>query len=159
MPPLPKHLRPRWRYLAVHVESWPDAELRRRSFQGQVWQAARSLFGDAGAARLDLTVIRFAFDDGTGHAIVRTRRGETDDARAAIATVAAIDEQPIGLRVAGISGTVRACEEKYLGRRTEATEQRTVAFDDAERRAAVRDERVDVGEDGAYAGATTLDLQ
>ena len=70
----------------------------------------------------------------------------------------AVDEEPIGLFVSGISGTVRACEEKYLGRRAEFTEQRTVDFDDAERRATVRATRVDVAVDGADVGATTLDL-
>jgi len=158
MPPLPKHLRPRWRYLAVRLETWPDAELTRRRFQAAAWTAARELYGDSGAARLDLTVIRFESSDGTGEAIVRTRRGETDGARAVLATIAAVDEEPIGLFVAGISGTVRACEEKYLGRRAESTEQRTVDFDDAERRATVRATRVDVAVDGADVGATTLDL-
>lgn len=159
MPPLPKHLRPRWRYLAVRLETVPDGELTRRSFQGAVWQAARTLVGDAGAAGLDLTVIRFSAADGDGEAVVRTRRGETDDARAVLASIRTVDGDPVGLRVVGISGTVRACEEKYLGRHAEATEQRTVVFDDAERRAAVRDDRVDVRVDGTDVGATTLDLQ
>lgn len=159
MPPLPKHLRPRWRYLAVCIETHPGADVTRRSFQAAAWRAARDLFGDDGAAGLDLIIVRFTAGDGAAEAIVRTRRGETDDARAALATIRSVDGDPVGLRVAGISGTVRACEEKYLGRRAELTEQRTVTFDDAERRAAVRDDRVDVRVDGLEVGATTLDLQ
>ncbi len=159
MAPLPKHLRPRWRYLAVRVESWPDASPNRRSFQAAAWHAARELYGDAGAAGLDLTVVQFDFSAGTGHAIVRTRREETSEARAVVTTIDAVDGVDVGLHVAGISGTVRACEESYLGRRAESTEQRTVVFDDEERRAAVRGSRVDVGEDRDVVGATTLDLQ
>ncbi|MFC6754912.1 ribonuclease P, partial [Halorubrum tibetense] len=30
---LPKHLRPRWRYLALGIEAWPDADVDRRAFQ------------------------------------------------------------------------------------------------------------------------------
>ena len=29
---LPKHLQPRWRYLAVRIESWPDADIDREYF-------------------------------------------------------------------------------------------------------------------------------
>ena len=47
---LPKYLRPRWRYLAVELESWPDADVDRRSFQRELWFAAQNLLGDAGSA-------------------------------------------------------------------------------------------------------------
>jgi ribonuclease P/MRP protein subunit POP5 len=111
---LPKHLQPRWRYLAVAVETWPDADLDRRSFQRAVWYAAQNLVGDAGSAELDLSVLRFDHDDGTGHAVVRARRGEVDRARAVLACVDDVGGVEVGLRIAGVSGTVRACEEKYL---------------------------------------------
>ena len=43
---LPKHLQPRWRYLAVELEAWPDADFDRRDFQRSVWFAAQNLLGD-----------------------------------------------------------------------------------------------------------------
>lgn len=158
MPTLPKHLRPRWRYLAVEIDSWPDASLDRRALQGTLWAAARGLYGDVGAADLDLRVVHFEGDDGRWAAIVRIHRGERERARAAIASVGAIDDSPVGVRVCGASGTVRACEEKYIGSRREAPEHTDVAFADASGRAVARGERVDVRVDGAYVGATTLDL-
>ncbi|TKX77234.1 ribonuclease P, partial [Halorubrum sp. SD626R] len=45
---LPKHLRPRWRYVAVGIETWPDADVGRRAFQRALWYAAGNLVGDAG---------------------------------------------------------------------------------------------------------------
>ncbi|ELK49519.1 ribonuclease P protein component 2, partial [Haloferax sp. BAB-2207] len=51
---LPKHLRPRRRYLAVEVETWPDADLARGPFQRELWYAAQNLYGDAGSADADL---------------------------------------------------------------------------------------------------------
>ena len=104
---LPKHLQPRWRYLAVLIEGWPDTELDRDQFQRQLWYSAQNLFGDAGSADLDLSVVRFAFADGEGGAIVRTRRGEQSRGRAVVACVDSVDDQPVGLRVAGVSGTDR----------------------------------------------------
>ncbi|WP_115864305.1 Rpp14/Pop5 family protein [Halorussus litoreus] len=156
---LPKHLRPRWRYLAVAIEAWPDADLDRRSFQRSLWFAAQNLLGDAGSADADLTVLQFDFGDGTGAAIVRARHGHADEARAALACVDAIEGDPVGVRVSGISGTVRACEEKYLRRGGQFSAERKVVFGDAQRSAVVRGKRLDVRADGAFAGATELDFE
>jgi len=68
---LPKHLRPRWRYFAVGIETWPDADLGRRGFQRALWYAAGNLLGDAGSADADLTLLSFSHDGGEGEAIVR----------------------------------------------------------------------------------------
>jgi len=155
---LPKHLRQRWRYLAVELEAWPDAEIGRRAFQREVWFAAQNLVGDAGSAEVDLSVVRFSFGDGTGHAIVRARRGEVDRARAVLACLDGVDGAAVGVRVRGVSGTVRACEEKYIRRRPEPRYQRNVVFENAERRAVGRDGRIDVRADDAFVGATELDL-
>jgi len=156
---LPKHLQPRWRYLAVGIEAWPDAALDRGDVQRHLWYAAQNLHGDAVAADLDLRVLRFEFADGSGQAVVRTRRGEVDRARAALACLDEIDGDELGVRVRGVSGTVRGCEEKYIRGEPEATEERTVAFEDAERTAFVRSRRGDVRLETGFAGATPLDFE
>jgi ribonuclease P/MRP protein subunit POP5 len=153
---LPKHLRPRWRYLAVGLESWPDAAVSRGEFQRALWYAAGNLLGDPGSADVDLSVLEFAFAAGDGHAVVRVRRGEVDRARAAIACVDAVGDAPLGVRVRGVSGTVRACEEKYIRGPTEPSDERTVAFADADRRAVARGERLDVRVGSGFVGATDL---
>jgi ribonuclease P/MRP protein subunit POP5 len=155
---LPKHLRPRWRYLAVEVESWPEAALDRRAFQRALWFAAQNLLGDTGSAALDLTVERFDHEGGAGEAVVRTHRGETGRARAVLATVTAVDGSPVGLRVRGVSGTRTACEEKYMRGGPEARTQSHVAFAGADRPAHRRDGRVDVETEDGLVGATTLDI-
>jgi len=155
---LPKHLQPRWRYLAVRIESWPDADLDRDALQRELWYGAQNLVGDAGSAALDLSVMRFRVGEGGGQAVVRTRRGEVERARAVIACLGEVDGVPVGVRVGGVGGTVRACEEKYMGRGREDPDQRHVVFEDADRSASVWDGRVDVRTDDAFAGATTLDI-
>jgi ribonuclease P/MRP protein subunit POP5 len=156
---LPKHIRPRWRYLAVGLEGWPDATVDRRAFQRALWEAARALLGDPGSAAADLSVLSFAFDDGEGEAVVRARRGHVDEARAAVACLDAVDGHPIGVRIRGVSGTVRACEERYLGRRAGSNEERRVVFEDATREALTRADAVDVWLPDGFAGATMLDLR
>jgi ribonuclease P/MRP protein subunit POP5 len=155
---LPKHLRPRWRYLAVVIETWPDAELSRGAFQRELWYAAQNLYGDAGSAAVDLTVLGFEHGDGTGETVVRARRGEVERARAALACLDAVDGHPVGLRVRGVSGTVRACEERYLHGGAGAVEERHVVFEDADRTATARGDAVDVETPAGFAGATELDF-
>jgi ribonuclease P/MRP protein subunit POP5 len=156
--PLPKHLRARWRYLAVGVETWPDASLSRRTLQRHVWYAAQNLLGDVGSAALDLTVVSADVSGGAGGMVVRTYRGEVDRARAVLATLGSVDGHEVGLRVRGVSGTIRGCEEKYMRGQPEKPDQRDVVFRDEERSASVRDGRVDVRTGGRFTGATTLDL-
>ncbi|MFB6141827.1 MAG: Rpp14/Pop5 family protein [Halorientalis sp.] len=155
---LPKHLRPRWRYLAVAIETPPDATFGREAFQRGCWTAARALLGDAASADLDLSVVTFERAGPVGQAVVRTRRGETDRARAALACVDSVDGDPVGVRVTGTSGTVRACEEKLIQRPGEP-ERRTVAFEGTDRDAVAWDGRVDVATGSGYAGAATPDCQ
>ncbi|MFW6000599.1 MAG: Rpp14/Pop5 family protein [Halorubrum sp.] len=156
---LPKHLRPRWRYLAVGIETWTGAEIGRRAFQRALWYSAGNLIGDAGSADADLTLLSFAHGDGTGEAVVRVRHGHVSDARAAIACVSEVDGEPVGILVRGISGTVRACEERYMGRATASSTQRDVAFEGGERSAAVRGDACDVRTDSGPVGATMFDTE
>lgn len=115
---LPKHLQPRWRYLAVAIETSPTAEVGRRAFQRELWYAGQNLLGGPGGADADLRVMRFSVSEGAGGAIVRVRRGQVDAGRAAIACIDEVDGYPLGLRVTGVSGTVDACSENYLGSAT-----------------------------------------
>jgi len=142
----------------VGLESWPEATADRESLQRQIWQEARQLLGETGSAELDLTVVSGDVSGGTGEAIVRTRRGELERARAVLACLTRVDGDPIGLRVRGVSGTVRACEEKYMGRQPKVA-QRDVVFRNATRSACVRGDRVDVRTGDGFTGATTLDLE
>ena len=156
---LPKHLRPRWRYLAVGLESWADADVGRRAFQRELWFATQNLVGDAGSAELDSRVLHFSFENGDGEAVIRVRRGEVQRLRGALATVSAVDGHPIGLSVRGVSGTVRACEEKYIRRPKVPIEERNVAFDDTARPAVARNDRIDVELPDGRVGATALDIR
>lgn len=156
---LPKHLQPRWRYLVVTAETWPSVQLDRKPFQRALWYSAQNLLGDSGSAALDLSVFRFRSDTGVAEAVLRTHRGEVDRARAVVACVDRVDDDPVGLCVRGVSGTVRACEEKYMGRRRVNTEERDVAFEETEQPAVVRGDRVDVRVEHGFVGATALETE
>lgn len=155
---LPKHLRPRWRYLGVALETWADETVRRREFQRELWYAAQNLLGDPGSAAADLRVVRFSLLDGGGGAVVRVRRGTVDDARAALACVDDVDGTPVGVRVRGVAGTVDACSERYLADAGGRFEQREVAVDGADRQAWRRAGVLDVSLPDGRLGATTREF-
>jgi ribonuclease P/MRP protein subunit POP5 len=156
---LPKHLQPRWRYLAVALETWPEAEIGRRAFQRELWYAGQNLLGDAGGAEADLRLIRFSAEAGSGGAIIRARRGEVDAARAALACVDDVDGHPVGLRVTGVSGTVDACSENYLGDGAGNLRQSEVTVADESRPAWRRNGALDVDGPDGLIGATVSDFE
>ena len=155
---LPKHLRPRYRYLGVELRADPGTEVDRGAFQRHLWYAAQNLLGDVGSAEVGLEVLGFEFDDGEGSAVVRARRGTTDHARAVLACLHEVDGARIRAVVRGASGTVRGCEEKYIRRPGGVSEERTVAFADADRRADVREDGLSVRVGSSFVGATHLDI-
>ncbi|WP_254534615.1 Rpp14/Pop5 family protein [Halomarina litorea] len=154
---LPKYLRPRWRYLGVGIEAHPDAAVDRRSFQRDLWYAAGNLLGDPGSADVDCSVYGFSFRDGDGECVVRVRRGEVERARAVLACLDDVSGHPVRVTVRGVGGTVRACEERYLGRPLESADEKTVVHGNADRSAVVRGSRVDVRTDDGLLGATDYD--
>jgi ribonuclease P/MRP protein subunit POP5 len=156
---LPKHLRQRWRYLGVELETRPTAEFDRRDLQRAVWEDAQALVGDTGSAALDLRVLGFSLYPSVATAVVRTRRGKVDQARAVLAALSAVGETRVRPRVRGTSGTVRACEEKYIGGPPEPPAERDVVFEDSASEAVVRDGAVDIRTPTGYMGATTLDIE
>jgi ribonuclease P/MRP protein subunit POP5 len=155
---LPKHLRPRWRYLAVEFEAWPDADLARGDVQRAVWFAAGNLLGDPGSADADLRIVDYEYADGAGEALVRVRRGEVERARAALACVSAVDDHPVRVAVRGVSGTMRAAEEGCLGRTAAPSRENDVAFGGDTHAGVARGDRVDV-ESGGWVGATRRDCE
>ena len=158
MPSLPKHLRPRWRYLALELESWMDSEIEQASLQRVLWESTRTLLGDIESADLGLNVLRYSFEAGRGEAIVRVRRDTVERARAVIATVDTIDETPVRLGIRGVSGSVKACEENYLGIDRQAVTHEIVTLETVEGAATVRGDAVDLEVDTTNVGATNLDL-
>jgi ribonuclease P/MRP protein subunit POP5 len=154
---LPKHIRPRYRYLGVELRGAPDAEVDRGAFQRHLWYAAQNLIGDVGSAEIGLEVFGYEFTDGEGYAVVRCRRGTTDRARAVLACLGSLEGTRVRAVVRGVSGTVRGCEEKYIRRPGGVFEKRTVAFAGADRRAVVREDGLDVRVGSSFVGATHLD--
>ena len=155
---LPKHLRPRYRYLAVEIEAWPDADLDREGFQAAVWRATRELLGDATSGAVDLQVLDADFWSGGGQAVVRVRRDRVQPARAALACVDGVAGHPVRVGVRGVGGTVKATERQYWGGPPRVTDTTSVGFREVEWTAQFREDRVDLESGDEFVGATPEEL-
>mgnify|MGYP006107473707 CR=1 FL=1 len=158
MKPLPKHLRPRYRYIVVSIESWPTAQLDKRTFQHAIWASTSRLFGDIGATTADLFLIRFEFSNGSGWGIIRTRRDALPIARSSIACISKINEFSVGIIVRGVSGTIKSCEDKYLSEPSEPVISGEHLFNTKMSPSFTRGNCIDIQTDTDFIGATHLDV-
>ena len=129
------------------------------SLQRQIWFSAQNLLGDPGSADAVLEVVRGEIWAGGGEALVQVRRGEVDRARAAIACVDSIEDDPVRITVRGVSGTIRAGEEKYIRGPPDALREEQVVFDEESRTGFRTDDLVDISVSDSFVGATHLDLE
>jgi ribonuclease P/MRP protein subunit POP5 len=103
--------------------------------------------------------VRFAFADGDGYAIVRTPVDGVERTRAALTCLDSVGGQVVALRVAGVSGTIRACLDEQVPERTTDVANTTVDFDGEDREATRRGDRVDVRIGGSFVGATITETE
>lgn len=79
----------------------------RRLYHG-VFEAATALFGDAAAARMQISVI----SSDNGYAVIRCRRGDEPDVMAALATVTEVKGSRLALHTVAVSGTLHALRRR-----------------------------------------------
>ena len=108
MEPLLPALRKRKRYLAVEILS--DSPIQRTSFISAVSASGCALFGDAGYSKFGVLVLGFEEDIG----VVKCWHTAVSETIAALAFITNIDGQPVIVRTAGVSGTVKGAEVKFL---------------------------------------------
>jgi len=108
MEPLMPSLRQRKRYIAIEVFS--DSPIQRNALISAVSQAGCALLGDVGYAKCGISVL--GFENTVG--IIQCRHTCVSETIAVLAFVTAADGQKILIRAAGVSGTVKGAETKFL---------------------------------------------
>ncbi len=144
--------------MVVSIESWPTANIDKRTFQHAIWTSTSRLFGDNGAATADLFLIRFEFSDGSGWGIIRTPRDALHMAKSSLACISQINEFPIGILIKGVSGTIKTCEEKYLSDLPTSIVSKELFFNNKLSSCFIRENSVDIKIDNDFIGATHLDV-
>lgn len=150
---LPKSLRPRHRYVFFEVETLPDASFGEHDLRRAIWFEAQNLYGDITSAETRAELVEYDDADATlGIGIVRCAHDRVDETRAALACVDEVDDDAVGVRVLGVSGTLDAGREKYSD--LPRTEETTVE----DSRAWRRDSTVYVSTDDGFMCGTHHDF-
>lgn len=108
MEPLLPTLRGRKRYIAIEVLS--DGPVQRNAFINAVSYAGCALLGEFGFSKCGASVL--GFEDNLG--IIKCRHTAVSETIAVLAFITNIDGQSVIVRSAGVSGTVKGAETKYL---------------------------------------------
>jgi ribonuclease P/MRP protein subunit POP5 len=111
---LPKSLRARNRYVFFVVETLPDATFGEHDLRRAIWFEAQNLYGDVTSAETRAELVEYDGEDATiGIGIVRCAHDAVEETRAALACVDEVGDDPVGVRVVGVSGTLDAGRERY----------------------------------------------
>ena len=108
MEPLLPSLRKRKRYIAVEVIS--ASSIQRNLFISAVSSSGCALLGEVGFAKCGISIL--GFEDNLG--IIKCWHTAVSETVAILAFITNIDGQPVIVRTAGVSGTIKGAETKYL---------------------------------------------
>jgi ribonuclease P/MRP protein subunit POP5 len=110
---LPPSLRERRRYLVFEVMS--ERELSKKELLREIREAMFSLYGDVGVSESGIRLIGYQNEKGTnrGVGIVRCAHTKVEGVRAAVASIHSVNGARLGIRVIGISGTIKGATRLY----------------------------------------------
>jgi len=96
--------------LAVKVDS--EHTFREREIMDSVWNAVFRLFGEYGASKTGLSLVDLSEDGRT--VFLRCFHDALEMVRASVASVTAIRDLDVALRVVGVSGTLKALRRRQF---------------------------------------------
>ncbi len=100
----------RRRYLALKAES--GSSFSQRDVMNAIWDMIYQLFGECGASQTALSHVKSARADEKDVVIIRCSHIALDMVRAAIAAITEICKEQAVVRVAAVSGTLKALRRK-----------------------------------------------
>ena len=111
--PLPSTLRERHRYLVFEILSQKDFDLS--VVVNAVWNAVLQLIGELGTSRSSLWIANNLYDKKKRRGVIRCNHTSVEEVRAAISSIRQIQNEPVIIRILGVTGTIKSAKRKYLG--------------------------------------------
>ncbi|MEX2722232.1 MAG: Rpp14/Pop5 family protein [Candidatus Wukongarchaeota archaeon] len=99
------------RYLVFKVYTEKEPALDEEDIKQTLFNTARTLFGEAWMAKLDLQLINF--NPSTLEGILKCGHKTVTETRAIIATITSLKKEPVSLYVKGVSGTLKRARKKF----------------------------------------------
>lgn len=105
MKKLPPSIREKQRYLKFRVHSEEDIDLG--EFVDSVWDSALSFLGVKGCSEANFWVMGNKFDEDEQEGVIRVKRSEEDNLRAALSFIDKIGGKNAIIEVEQVSGSVK----------------------------------------------------
>ncbi len=99
----------RRRYLALKIEC-EEGGVDHRAVSDSVWNTVLRLFGEVGCSQAGLYLVHF--DETKEYAVLRCSHKALPMVKAAIASVAKIDNKPAAIHVLRVSGSIKTLNKK-----------------------------------------------
>jgi len=106
-------MRERRRYLVFQVvskEKMPFSDI-----SNGIWHSVLNFLGELGTAESEVWVIKNSWDEEKQLGIIRCEHTAVEKIRTALALVQRIGDQPVIVRVLGVSGTIKSAKKKFFG--------------------------------------------
>lgn len=111
-----KSLRPKKRYIFCEIQHWPNSKFEKEEVQTQIWFESQNLLGDIFSSEAWMELIYFNSEKGKEKDIfvIKCHHTKVEETKAVLACVDKIQGKKVGIRVLGISGTIKSGKRKFL---------------------------------------------
>jgi ribonuclease P/MRP protein subunit POP5 len=112
---LSSSLRYKKRYIAYKIICDKDMEFSELS--NAMWHSILDYLGEKFAAEARVWILKSTFDPKTRTGLIRTSHIGTENVRAALSFVQKVKDEKVIVQVLGVSGTIKAANQKFFGHR------------------------------------------
>jgi ribonuclease P/MRP protein subunit POP5 len=127
-------MRPKKRYIGFEIYS--DERITKDGFVRALWGEAMAFFGEERAADMNLWVMGYNPETMTGFLVCR--HDMVSRVKACLCLIGRINGKKTGIRVLGVSGTVKSLKRKFLNKEKRCKEENEVIDFEDEKMKAVR---------------------
>lgn len=112
---LPSSLRERKRYIAFEVIS--EEKIEFGELVNALWHSLLNLVGEMGTSDVNFWLVKDSWDEDRQKGLIKCNHKHVKNVRASLALINQIGDKKIIIRSLGVSGTMKAAEKKFLGKR------------------------------------------
>lgn len=112
---LPPSLRERKRYIAFKIISKEKIDFG--NLVNRLWYSLLNLMGEYGTSKCNIWIVKDSWDEKRQIGLIKCNHKHVKHVRAALALIDRIGDTKVIIKSLGVSGTMKAAEKKFLGKR------------------------------------------
>ena len=108
-------LRPKNRYMAYQVIA--EKKILFADLANAMWHSMLNLLGESGTGKTNIWILKSAWDENNQTGLIKCDHTAVEHVRASLALIQRIGDNPVIVKVLGISGTIKSAKKKFFGER------------------------------------------